>query len=515
MTRAGSDEINVSARGDWTRADVALAAVITLGGGILRLARLTTPNQLMFDETYYAKDACWYVNASSKLCDVDTEQTTVHPALGKWLIGMGVEVFGYDALGWRIASVVAGTLTIALLFMLAKRILHSTVGAVTSSGLLAIDPLHFVQSRVAMLDIFVCLFGVAAFLFLVYDRERLLTRLSGRNETRSSSNFLLRRPWRMAAGAAAGAATASKWSGALFVLAVLALSIAWEISARRADGKPSALRRALADEGLSITLSLVVLPAAVYAASFIGRVDGTLLAAPWSQGSWWVSFWQRHSYMLDFHRTLTSSHSYQSPPWSWPLLKRPVSYFFCSGSDCQPDVAAGAYDEVLATGSPFVWWVSLLALVYVAVRWIARRDLAGAEGVILGGFVFTYALWPLLAAGRGAVFLFYLLPSIPFMMLALGYVTTRIGASWAAKTAVGLFAAGAIGLFAFYYPLLAAVPIPRSDWEARIWVFDDCDKPAAVETTTTVTETTDDETTVRTSVTTTNESLPPTGWCWI
>ena len=32
----------------------------------------------------------------------------VHPDVGKWLIGAGEQVFGFDPLGWRVASAVAG-----------------------------------------------------------------------------------------------------------------------------------------------------------------------------------------------------------------------------------------------------------------------------------------------------------------------------------------------------------------------------------------------------------------------
>ena len=46
---------------------VALLAVTALAAG-LRLFQLGRPAQLMFDEVYYAKDACWYVNAAESPC---------------------------------------------------------------------------------------------------------------------------------------------------------------------------------------------------------------------------------------------------------------------------------------------------------------------------------------------------------------------------------------------------------------------------------------------------------------
>jgi dolichyl-phosphate-mannose-protein mannosyltransferase len=495
-------------RRHWSVVDTIAILVITAIGGILRLVRLDRPAEMAFDEVYYAKDSCWYAYASKSICDVDGPPNEVHPPLGKWLISAGIRAFDFDSFGWRIAAVVAGTITIALLYLLAKKILRSTVAAALSSGLLVFDPLHFVQSRISMVDIFVPMFGLAAFLFIVHDRERIPERVAHSPPT-------LARPWRAAAGLAAGAAVASKWSGGLLLVAVLALTVAWEIAARREEGSPQPLRRFLRSEGPSILLYLGIVPLAVYLFTYIGRLDGTILAAPWTDGAWLSSLWDHHRYMFDFHKDLEATHSYQSPPWSWPLLKRPVSYSFCSGADCDPPAADNIYREVFATGNPFVWWAAIIAVGFVAVAWARRRDWRRAEGVILAGVAFSYLPWFVLATDRSAVFLFYMLPTVPFICLALGYVVTRIGQSWEAKASIALFSAGAIGLFGFYYPLLADKALPRDQWENRIWIFDNCDKPPGKKITTTITETQEGTTTVRTEETTSDDSLPPTGWCWI
>jgi dolichyl-phosphate-mannose-protein mannosyltransferase len=135
----------------WSAADVAALSGATLLAGVLRMWRLDVPQTLMFDEIFYAKDACWYALSSEAVCKIGYEQTAVHPPLGKWLLAAGIRVFGYDAFGWRVAAAVAGTVTVALLFVLGRKLLGSTLGAVTAAVALAIDPLHFVQSRVAML----------------------------------------------------------------------------------------------------------------------------------------------------------------------------------------------------------------------------------------------------------------------------------------------------------------------------------------------------------------------------
>lgn len=483
--------------GGWSTADWIAATLVTVVAWLIRFARLSSPDTLVFDETYYAKDACWYVKVSSTICDTGSEISQVHPPLGKWLIAIGIRLFGNDSFGWRISAAVAGTVGVLLLYFLARKLLRSTVGATLAAGLLAFDFLHFVQSRTSMLDIFAVTFGTAAVLFVVYDRERLLG-----DGTPDHGPF--DRPWRIAAGAAGGASAACKWSGAFFLLLVIVLTISWEIGSRRRGGAGflSALGRTFSEEVITIALWLVLLPLFVYAFTYIGRLE-------WGDGTWYRALWDRHKYMFDFHSNLTSHHSYESPAWSWLLLKRPVSYFFETDSQ-------GRYKEIFATGNPFVWWPATLAVVYAAYRWVRNRDFTSAEGVIVGGIIATYLVWlPLSVTGRSATFLFYFLPAVPFLCLALGFMATKIGNSWEAKAAIALFSVGTIGLFVFYYPLLAETALSKRDWDKRIWKFNDCDPADPVRTLVTVTETNAEKVATRTRQSSSNESLPPPGWCWI
>lgn len=498
--------------GWWSRRDTIALILITAIAGVLRLVRLDLPKQIIFDETYYAKDACWYVNVSEKICEIGYEQTYVHPPLAKWLIAIGIRLFGWDSFGWRIAVAVAGTITVALLYLVARRIFRSTLGAVVASGLLALDLLHFVQSRTSMLDIFPPMFGMAAVLFLLYDRDRFRPPPGTRG-----TNGLLDRPWRLAAGACGGAAAACKWPGAFYLILVIVLTIVWEIAQRRADGAPHPIARFLREETVTIFFWLIVFPVLFYMFTYLGRIEGgAFLANPTSAESWFRMFWDRQWSMLDFHLNLESSHGYQSNPETWMLLKRPVSYHIEYGAN-------GEYSEVMATGSPFVWWASILSFIYVFFRWIGarirKRTHEGIlrwrpEGLIVAGYFFTYGPW-LIPTDRPATFIFYLLPTIPFMCLAVAFVGTEIGRTWEAKAAIALFAAGSIGFFAFYYPIVAGVEIPKESWDRRIWEFDDCEKPGGTPTKETVTTTTRGKTRTSVKETTSNAELPPIGWCWI
>jgi len=465
------------------------------------MIRVTIPRGLFFDEPYYASEACSLAGATGSPCIPNA--IPEHPPLGKFLISLGIRAFGFNSLGWRIAAVVAGALTVTLLYVLTRRVLGSTLGAIVASGLLAIDFLHFVQSRIAMLDVFVPLFGVAAFLFAVMDRDHMLEGRSSLRD-RSVGAQILGRPWRVAAGAAGGAAAASKWSGWLYLAGLLVLTIAWESSTRREtdrgeNGKGEAFRRLPRGEASSILVGLVIVPVLVYVASFIGSIHGPLLAVPWSRGSWVREFLGRQKFSLLYHLRLGRSHPYASPGWSWLLLKRPIAYHFRI-------LPSGQYREVLALGSPLVWWTGILALVAVVVRWLRKRDPTGPEGLILAGFAWSYGPWFAAGSTRSTSFLFYLLPAVPFLYLALAYVATQVARSLAGKAALALFSGAAVLLFAFYYPVLAAVPVSPSSWDRRI-LFHDCGGTTAL---------------ARVAVSGRTRLVPdlrrggdpPGGWCW-
>lgn len=496
-------------RRPWSRVEVLILFFLIVIAAFVRLWDLGDPDALVFDETYYAKDACWYAFGSEDACEIGDEQTKVHPPLGKYLLSAGVKIFGYDSFGWRVSSAVAGVIGVVLLFILARRLFRSVVATAVAAGLFAIDFLHIVQSRVAMLDVFTATLGLAAVTCLVMDRDRILL------SDRDVEGAPFARPWRAAAGLCAGGAVATKWSGALVLVALLLLTLAWETAARRdAHGYAGAFGRVVAQEGFNIFLYLVVLPGLFYMLTFLGRLDGEpFFSLPWSEGSWFRALIARHDYMLDFHRDLDASHSYQSPAWSWPLIKRPVSYYFCSGAACTPPAAGDGYQEILAFGSPFVWWSALVSLVWAAVAWVKARDPRRPEGLILAGFVLTFVPWMTPLLDRPAMFIFYLLPALPFMYLALGFAADRIGRTWEAKAAVALFVAGAIGFFVYFHPLIYKRSLSQPDWGSRMW-FEDCDERGGDDTTEADTDSTEG-TGAEETATSEEDDGAPAGWCWI
>ncbi|MDX6549297.1 MAG: dolichyl-phosphate-mannose-protein mannosyltransferase [Gaiellales bacterium] len=435
--------------------------LVTLFAGGLRAYALSSPGAVVWDEWFYARDACLEVKGPVKTCHRAHEQSNVHPPLGKRLIAIGIRLFGFTPFGWRIAAWAAGTLTVALLYLLALRLFGSAGWALFSAGLLAIDPLHFVHSRTATLDVFVTLFVVAATLFAVLDRDR----------DPGGGRF---RPWLALCGISVGLAIASKWSGVLIILGLLPLFVAW--------APPGQRRRA----ALTAATWLVVVPAVVYAASYAGRLHSGAL-------DWPLAFARRQLHMLRFHIDLSSGQQYQSRPWEWLAIKRPIAYFFTD--------YGGRYREVIAIGTPFVWWPGAVGVLVAVWSTLRARSAKGAAPVIAACGCACYLPWFALASDRGFVFISYILPVVPFLclgaaLLARGLWSMRLPG----RAVVSIVTAMAVGWFVFYYPVMTARPLSSSEWQQRIFLRD-CGRAMT-------------QTKYGPEPVLTTFEYPPSGWCW-
>lgn len=448
-----------------TRLDVnswIATAVVVAIAAVLRLLGLSSPKGKIFDEIYYARDGYGLIDKGVEWNYKDNGPSyVVHPPLGKWLIGLGEWAFGYqDAetnisvpghlmttapeFGWRISSAVAGILTVLMLTRIARRMFRSTTLGCAAGLLLALDGFHLVLSRTALLDIFLPLFILAAFGALVLDRDARRRRWARALDEGLDPTVAGRagRPaggwrnwpwWRLLAGVLLGCACAVKWSGIYFVPAFGLLALLWEVGLRRSVGVRRPWRDALLDE-----LPWLVLAGLLVVGTYLLTWSGWLLS---DDGYYRLAarypnlpglsdtpvigaltnLFQYHKAAFEFHTGLETAHKYQSWPWQWLLLGRPVAFHWSGDGACGAPTCAS---EILLLGTPLLWWSFLPALAATLWLGIARRDWrAGAFLVaVAAGLLpwFWYAL-----DGR-TMFSFYAAPALPFLVLAVVYVLGAI-----------------------------------------------------------------------------------------
>ncbi|MEV8035832.1 phospholipid carrier-dependent glycosyltransferase [Streptomyces sp. NPDC086182] len=497
--------------------------LVTLLAGLLRFWNLGSPKAVIFDETYYAKDAWalfhrgYEVNWSKDANDLILQSNghvrvpsdaayVVHPPIGKYVIGLGEWMFGFNPFGWRFMTALLGTLSVLLLCRIGRRLFRSTFLGCLAGTLMAVDGLHFVMSRTSLLDGVLMFFVLAAFGCLVVDRDKARARLAAalpadefgfvRPDAHiAETTWLGWRPWRWTAGLMLGLAIGTKWNGLYILAAFCVMAVLWDGASRRVAGaRRPYLGAALAlDTGITF-LATVPVALSVYLVSWTGWIlspdngkggyfrnwavtDGkggnwTLLP------DWLRSLWHYEHEVYKFHVGLSSPHTYQSNPWSWLIVGRPVSYFYESplpGKDgCPADAADKCAREVLALGTPLLWWAACFAILYVLWRWAFRRD--WRAGAIACGVAAGYLPWFMYQ--ERTIFFFYAVVFVPFLCLA---VAMMIGAilgppgSGERRRVVGAAGAGVLVLlivwnFIYFWPLYTGTAIPIDQWRSRMWL---------------------------------------------
>ncbi|MEH1054873.1 phospholipid carrier-dependent glycosyltransferase [Micromonospora sp. CPCC 206171] len=502
---------------------IATAVVVAIAA-ILRLLGLSSPKGKIFDEIYYARDGYGLIDKGVEWNYKDNGPSyVVHPPLGKWLIGFGEWAFGYadqehnisvpghlfttaPEFGWRFSAALAGILSVLMLTRIARRMFRSTTLGCAAGLLLALDGFHLVLSRTALLDIFLLLFVLAAFGALVLDRDARRRRWARALDDgldpaapgrvgRPAGGWRTWPWWRLAAGVLLGCACAVKWSALYFVPAFALLALLWEVGVRRSAGVRRPWRDALLDELPWLVLAgllLVVTYLATWSGWLLGDDGYYRLAARYPNTPGLSdtpilgalnNLYQYHRAAFDFHTGLETPHKYQSWPWQWLLLGRPVAFYWSGDGTCG---APSCASEILLLGTPLLWWSFLPALAATAWLGLARRD--WRAGAILLSLAAGLLPWFWFALDGRTMFSFYAAPALPFLVLAVVYVLGAIvtpsegGAATEAdltrgddRRLIGGVIVGAYVLlvalcFAYFYPIFVGNLLPYDDWSARMWL---------------------------------------------
>ncbi|WP_258065887.1 dolichyl-phosphate-mannose--protein mannosyltransferase [Rathayibacter sp. AY2B5] len=490
--------------------ELGLPLLVVALAAVLRLWNLGHPRSLVFDETFYVKDAwtlwnlgfegAWPENPDPGFAagDVDTftgaPSFVVHPPLGKWIIGLGMGVFGADdSVGWRVATAVVGILAVALVIVIGRLLFRSTLLSSFAGLMLALDGHAIVMSRVSLLDgilMFVALCGVAAVLLDRRWADLQLARKVAAGALPSWGPVLWWRPWLLAAGVLFGLAAGVKWTGVYFLAAYGVYAVVVDALMRRRAGVPFWGSGAILKQGPVTFLLVVPIALIAYLVTWTGwlRTSGGWARqwaseAPgnaWTGALAWVpdwaqSLWHYHVQMYDYSINLRASHPYEANPLTWLLMLRPTSMYFVDQATGVDGCTAARCDEAITSvANPLIWYAGVLALVYLLYRLARYRE--WRAGFVLMGIVAGYLPW-LLYLDR-TVFQFYCVVFEPYMMLALaltaGIVIGSPGDERRQRTrgvlVVLVFAVAAAALTAYFLPLWIGAQTSFTFWQAHMWL---------------------------------------------
>lgn len=464
----------------WRWHELAFLAVLTALSLGLRVHDLAQPTDLVFDEVYFVEQGRNYLQGKDFM--------DPHPPIAKLTIGLGIKLFGDTPTGWRLMNAFVGTALVPLMYLLARVLFRRRVAAGFAAFFVAFDGLCLVDSRIAVIDIHYVTWGVAGYvstLYMVRKQE-------------------FERTWRLLlTGALMGLSVGAKlyipFFSFLLVLGTIGIT-AYGFAKQRGV---TPLRYAL-------------WPVIVVGAT--ASVVYVLSYTPHFLWGWWHSPLDLVKYIIfkvpEYQAAVKdATHPYSSKWWTWPLLLRPVWYYWKD-----PGPSPGMVVGIWGSGNPPVWWAALPALILCTYYAVRERRLALV--FVVAGWVIHLAPW--VGIGR-TLFLYHYLPSLLFAFLALSWTLDRIwqgeggtvergiiGAvlltsilpvamatmgSWGplvflaallgyegllfssqrdqvrvGRLAVGLYCVAILAVAMYFLPIWLGTPVTKRAWEARMWI---------------------------------------------
>jgi len=491
----------------------------------LRFWGLSRFNTLVFDEVYYARFASHFLKGELIF--------TGHPPLSTYIVAIGIwigEQLGWEGDGiknglaglwlspftYRWLNAFTGSFIPLLVAAIAYQLSLRRSFALIAGILMAADGLYLVESRYALNNIYLVVFGLLGNLFF------LLALRSHKGWQRWFALAL--------AGVGFGASFSIKWNGLGFLLGAYLVWIAgWILhwiqtiglksqALRSTPSRPSSLlshrlplHRLTTLHLGHIAICFALIPALTYYFSWIPyiQLDGN------------NSFWDLQLETLDYHQRVggLTAHPYCSLWYSWPLMLRPIAYFYQTAHTAQapppvigpptPSAAGVVIYDVHAMGNPFLWWFSTVAIILLLVllvqhgwQWlvswytVSRHATASAiseptlsePASSRRSFATTYSnpyIWiafylvlnwaanllPWVKVTR-CLFLYHYMESFLFALLGLGLVVDRwLYSPFRSRQALGITVLVAVLLaFIFWMPLYLGLPLSPSELQLRRWL---------------------------------------------
>ncbi len=463
----------------------------------LRFWGLGRFNTFVFDEVYYAKFGNDYLT--------HTPFFDGHPPLGKLIIALGIwiashvpfwqgEVNGLTGtvlspLSYRWINAFSGSFIPLIVAGIAYQLSYRRSFALLAALFTACDGVFLVESRYALINQYIVIFGLLGQLFL------LLALANPRKQ---------RRFWLTLSGIAFGASVATKWNGLCYLLgAYLIWIVAWAINRVTDVTNESSVRQKDKLSPIHLRSPLQNLPRLnifhiIFYLGIIPCIIYSIIWIPHLKLDTRYDFIEVHKQILGFHERLGGNspkvHPYCAPWYKWPLMIRPIAYFYGNTQSMKdpppvmgPPLPSGVgkviYD-VHAMGNPFLWWFSVAALLFLVgmlmskfvVPWVREKRFSAPTSVSIETWtalyiVLNYAvnILPWVGVTRCA-FIYHYMTGVIFAFLAIAWLVDQSLRSYYKE--VRVFGVTVIFLilfaFIFWMPLYLGLPLSSEDYDRRI-----------------------------------------------
>lgn len=391
-----------------------------------------------FDEVFYPRTALDFIYHITPF-----ERT--HPPLGKYFVMIGMLVFGVNPFGWRIMGTLFGVAMIPLMYLFGLKIFKKRFFAFCTAFLMMFDFMHFVQTRISTIDVYVTFFVILMY-YYIYD-------------------YFIKKPYKVGlkkslvplflCGLILGIGAATKWIalygavGLLLIFIIVKLDEIAYYTAYRQSGLSSELfskfwSKYFFKTALACILFFIIIPAIIYFASYT-----SIMLVP---GNGVKEFFNNQAHMYSFHNELNIKHSYSSPWWAWPIMAKPIWFY---GSKAL--AAEKLTSSIICMGNPLIWWFTIPALIAGIIFAIRRKDKYMIVPIF--GALFQYIPWMVV---RRMAFIYHYFSVMPFLIIIMVYllkIFSELGKP--AKRIIYIYLILTALLFVMFYPILSGLVIPR------------------------------------------------------
>ena len=407
----------------------------------LKPERSSFRNSMYFDEIYHARTAYEFLHG------LPAYENT-HPPLGKIFIALGIAVFGMNPFGWRIIGTLFGIAMVPVCYLFARRLTGSTAVSALACVLFTFDFMHFTQTRLATIDVYITFFVILMYFFMYqYCTETIYGK--------SLKKALLPLG---ACGICMGLGIACKWTG---VYAGLGLAILFFVNLYRRYREGKYTIKTVLQTILFCLLFFVAVPVLIYLLSYLPfrdyTEDGLILRVLHNQET-----------MFRYHSGLESTHPYSSSWYEWPIIKRPIWYFsaIVTGSSGNGGIREG----ISAFGNPLVWWNGIPASLYMVYLWAKKKDRTAAFLTV--GYLAQYLPWFFVTR---ITFIYHYFPSIIFLVLMIAHSIMQWKKKLTKRSFIllcSLLGGLATVLFFLFYPVLSGQPVDAAYVDKWLRWFD-------------------------------------------
>ena len=396
-----------------------------------------------FDEIYHARTAY-------ELLHDDTVYEWTHPPLGKIIMSWFVGLFGMTPFGWRFGGALCGILMLPAMYLLVKQLTKRTDMSFVAMMLMALDCMHFTQTRIATIDSYPVLFIILSYWFMLrfMQRDIVLDDVKKLLPDLALGGFFM------------GCGVASKWIG-VYAGIGLAVLYFWTCLRHWRMGRMAA-RMLPVTSGTSYTkdeihtltqrstkafrrimilclwclLFFVAVPVIIYLLAYADRFADRQLAGFTDLIK---NIIRETEGMLSYHGTpgLGMDHFFYSPWYEWPLMMTPMYY---ASAAFKPE---GMSYAIFCFGNPWVWVVGLCGIAYTLFVWCKGHlyNMSGREGMVhllrndwevaptfvLIGLLAQFLPWVLVPRGT---YIYHYFASVPFLILGTTLLLHQISQKW-------------------------------------------------------------------------------------